>query len=163
MDILFSTGACVLGRVLVATSERGVCAILLGDDEEDLARELRQRFPRAKGSTVLQALVAKVAAFVAQPVSGLDLSLDLRGSEFELRVWRALQDIPAGSTETYGEVATRIGAPGSAKEVGAACAANVLAVAIPCHRVVRRDGGLAGYRWGVGRKRALLRSEHERA
>src|SRR5687768_10835254 len=98
MDILFSTGACVVGRVLVATSERGVCAILLGDDEEDLARELRQRFPRAKGSTVLQALVAKVAAFVAQPVSGLDLSLDLRGSEFELRVWRALQDIPAGST-----------------------------------------------------------------
>lgn len=163
MDILFSTGACVLGRVLVATSERGVCAIALGDDEEDLARELRQRFPQANGSPALQPLVAKVAAFVAQPVSGLDVPLDLRGSEFELRVWRALQDIPAGSTETYGEVATRIGAPGSAKEVGAACAANVLAVAIPCHRVVRRDGGLAGYRWGVGRKRALLRSEHERA
>ena len=149
--------------VLVAQNERGVCAILLGDDEEDLARELRQRFPQANGSTALQPLVAKVAAFVAQPVSGLDVPLDLRGSEFELRVWRALQDIPAGSTETYGEVATRIGAPGSAKEVGAACAANVLAVAIPCHRVVRRDGGLAGYRWGVGRKRALLRSEHERA
>ena len=158
-QILFSTGPCVFGSLLVATSERGVCAILLGDDAGDLARELRQRFPQAVGSAGLQPLVAKVAAFVAQPVLGFDLSLDVRGSDFELRVWSALREIPPGSTETYGEVAARIGAPEAAKEVGEACAANVLAVAIPCHRVLRKDGGLAGYRWGVGRKRVLLQRE----
>jgi AraC family transcriptional regulator, regulatory protein of adaptative response / methylated-DNA-[protein]-cysteine methyltransferase len=160
--ILFSTGECVLGVVLVATSERGVCAILLGDDFGDLERELRERFPQAAGSAGLELLVAKVAAFVAKPAMGLDVALDLRGSEFQLRAWRALQEIPAGSTETYGDVAERIGLPGSAKEVGEACAANMLAVAIPCHRVTRKDGGLAGYRWGVWRKRALLRSEGAR-
>jgi AraC family transcriptional regulator of adaptative response/methylated-DNA-[protein]-cysteine methyltransferase len=159
MDILFSIGPCVLGRVLVATSERGVCAILLGDDPGDLERELRQRFPQAVGSAGLQPLVAKVAAFVAKPATRLDAPLELRGSEFQLRVWRALQEIPAGATETYGEVASRIGAARAAKEVGEACAANVLAVAIPCHRVLRKDGGLAGYRWGVRRKRALLHLE----
>jgi AraC family transcriptional regulator of adaptative response/methylated-DNA-[protein]-cysteine methyltransferase len=157
--ILFSTGECVLGNVLVAAGERGVCAILLGDHAGDLARELRRRFPHAVGSAGLQPLVAKVAAFIAQPALGLDVSLDVRGSDFELRVWRALQEIPAGSTENYGQVAARIGAPGAAKEVGEACAANVLAVAIPCHRVLRKDGGLAGYRWGVRRKRALLQRE----
>ncbi|HEV3008630.1 MAG TPA: methylated-DNA--[protein]-cysteine S-methyltransferase [Burkholderiales bacterium] len=158
-DILFATGECVLGVVLAATSERGVCAILLGNDPGDLERELRERFPQAARGSGLEPLVAKVAAFVAKPATGLDVSLDLRGGEFQLRVWRALQEIPAGSTETYSEVAARVGAPGSAKEVGEACAANVLAVAIPCHRVLRKDGGLAGYRWGVGRKRALLHLE----
>jgi AraC family transcriptional regulator, regulatory protein of adaptative response / methylated-DNA-[protein]-cysteine methyltransferase len=144
MNILFSTGPCVLGVVLVARSERGVCAILLGEDAEALARELPEVFPQAKAGAELASLVEQVAGFVAQPSMGLDLPLDLRGSDFELRVWRALQEIPAGSTETYGEVAKRLGAPEAAKEVGEACAANVLAVAIPCHRVVRKDGGLAG-------------------
>jgi AraC family transcriptional regulator of adaptative response/methylated-DNA-[protein]-cysteine methyltransferase len=159
MDILFSVGPCVLGRVLVATGERGVCAILLGDDAVELARELRQRFPEATLREGGAELTEKVAAFVARPAMGLDAPLDLRGSEFELRVWRALQQIPAGSTESYGEVAARIGAAQAAKEVGEACAANVLAVAVPCHRVLRKDGGLAGYRWGVARKRALLHLE----
>jgi AraC family transcriptional regulator, regulatory protein of adaptative response / methylated-DNA-[protein]-cysteine methyltransferase len=163
MEIFFSTGPCVLGVVLVARSERGICAILLGDDAVDLARELRQRFPEAiLREDAGAGLTEKVAAFVARPAMGLDASLDLRGSEFQLRVWRALQEIPAGSTQTYGEVAARIGAPEAAKEVGEACAANVLAVAVPCHRVLRKEGGLAGYRWGVRRKRALLRSEGAR-
>jgi AraC family transcriptional regulator, regulatory protein of adaptative response / methylated-DNA-[protein]-cysteine methyltransferase len=159
MDIHFSTAPCVLGRVLVAMSERGICAILLGDDAAGLTRELRLRFPEAVLREASSELAERVAAFIAHPAIGLDAPLDLRGSEFQQRVWRALQEIPAGSTETYGEVAARIGEPGAAKEVGEACAANVLAVAVPCHRVVRSDGGLAGYRWGVRRKRALLLSE----
>ena len=159
MNILFSTGPCVLGRVLVARSEQGVCAILLGDDAGDLARDLRQRFADAtlrEAQAELAPLLSKVAAFLAQPSLGLDVPLDPHGSEFQLRVWRALREIPVGATLSYGEVAERIGAPGSAKEVGEACAANVLAVAIPCHRVVRKNGDLAGYRWGVQRKRAFL-------
>lgn len=159
MDILFSTTPCVLGRVLVATGGSGVCAILLGDDAGALVRELRQRFPEAHLRQASTELTETIAAFIARPAMGLEAPLDLRGSEFQLRVWRALQEIPAGSTESYGGVAQRIGAPGAAKEVGEACAANSLAVAIPCHRVVRKDGGLAGYRWGVRRKRALLELE----
>jgi AraC family transcriptional regulator of adaptative response/methylated-DNA-[protein]-cysteine methyltransferase len=162
MNILFSTRPCILGHVLVATTQRGVCAILLGDDPAALARDLRARFPDAvleEARSELEPLAAKVASLMRDPAAGLDLPLDVRGSEFELRVWSALREIPPGSTRTYGEVAARIGAARAAKEVGEACAANVLAVAIPCHRVVRNDGGLAGYRWGVARKRALLRSE----
>jgi AraC family transcriptional regulator of adaptative response/methylated-DNA-[protein]-cysteine methyltransferase len=159
MDILFSTAPCVLGRVLVATGGSGVCAILLGDDADALLRDLRQRFPEARFRETGSELAEKIAAFIARPAMGLEAPLDLRGSEFQLRVWRALQEIPAGSTETYGEVAERIGARGLAKEVGEACAANPLAVAVPCHRVVRKDGGRAGYRWGVRRKRALLELE----
>jgi AraC family transcriptional regulator of adaptative response/methylated-DNA-[protein]-cysteine methyltransferase len=159
MDILFSTAPCVLGRVLVATGGSGVCAILLGDDADALVRDLRQRFPEARFRETGSELAEKIAVFIARPAMGLEAPLELRGSEFQLRVWRALQEIPAGSTETYGEVAERIGAPGLAKEVGEACAANPLAVAVPCHRVVRKDGGLAGYRWGVRRKRALLELE----
>jgi AraC family transcriptional regulator of adaptative response/methylated-DNA-[protein]-cysteine methyltransferase len=162
MNILFSTRPCILGHVLVATTQRGVCAILLGDDAGELVRDLRSRFPRAVRAE-LEPLLSKVASFIAQPAAGLDRPLDLRGSEFELRVWNALREIPPGSTLTYGEVAARIGAARAAKEVGEACAANVLAVAIPCHRVVRKDGGLAGYRWGIARKRALLKSEGARA
>jgi AraC family transcriptional regulator of adaptative response/methylated-DNA-[protein]-cysteine methyltransferase len=163
--ILFSTGECVLGIVLVARSERGVCAILPGDDAGELARDLHHRFPQARlreAGAELEPLVAKVAGFLEAPAIGLDVPLDVRGSPFELRVWRALQEIPAGSTETYAAVARRIGAPQCAKEVGEACAANLLAAAIPCHRVVRKDGGLGGYRWGVERKRALLRREGAR-
>jgi AraC family transcriptional regulator of adaptative response/methylated-DNA-[protein]-cysteine methyltransferase len=161
-QILFSTAECILGVVLVARSERGVCAMLLGDDASELTRDLRARFPQAalrEARAELDPLVSHVASFVGRPAMRLDVPLDVRGSEFQQRVWRALQEIPAGSTESYGQVAARIGAPEAAKEVGEACAANVLAVAIPCHRVVRKDGGLAGYRWGVGRKRALLHLE----
>jgi AraC family transcriptional regulator, regulatory protein of adaptative response / methylated-DNA-[protein]-cysteine methyltransferase len=158
--ILFSTGRCALGIALVAKSERGLCALLLGDDARSLAEDLRQRFPQAEvREAPLEPLVSQVATFLAAPAAGLDLALDLRGSEFQKKVWTALQEIPAGSTESYGAIAQRIGAPQSAKEVGEACAANPLAVAIPCHRVVRKDGGLAGYRWGVRRKRALLELE----
>lgn len=166
MKILFATAECVLGGFLVARSEQGVCAILLGDDASDLTRDLHHRFPPAtlcEAGGQLEPLVSKVAGFLAAPAVGLDVPMDVRGSAFQLRVWGALREIPAGSTETYAEVARRIGAPQSAKEVGEACAANALAVAIPCHRVVRKDGGLGGYRWGVKRKRALLEFERTRA
>jgi AraC family transcriptional regulator, regulatory protein of adaptative response / methylated-DNA-[protein]-cysteine methyltransferase len=154
----YDVGDCALGAVLVATSQRGICAILLGDDADGLVEDLRQRFPQAEliPGAVAPDHLAKVVDFIASPRGGLDLPLDLHGSDFEQRVWGALQQIPAGSTQTYGEIARRIGAPQSAKEVGEACAANPLAVAVPCHRVVRKGGGLAGYRWGVSRKRALL-------
>jgi AraC family transcriptional regulator of adaptative response/methylated-DNA-[protein]-cysteine methyltransferase len=164
-EILFSTGECVLGMALVARSERGVCAILLGDDAGALGRDLEQRFPQCRlreANSELETLVSKVADFLAAPATGFDVPLDLRGNAFQLRVWRALWEISAGSTETYAEVARRIGAPRSAKEVGEACAANLLAAAIPCHRVVRKDGALGGYRWGVKRKRALLQREGAR-
>ena len=164
-EIVFSTGECVLGVVLVAKGDRGVCAILLGDDADQLTRDLRHRFPQAglrSARSELEPLIAKVTSFLAAPAMGLDVPLEMRGTTFEQRVWRAVQEIPAGSTESYADVARRLGLPASAKEVGEACAANILAVAIPCHRVVRSDGGLAGYRWGVKRKRALLRREGAR-
>ena len=157
-EIVYSTGECFLGALLVATSSRGVCAILLNDHAAGLLRELHRQFPGAKPRDGLP-LVDKVAAFVAEPARGLDALLDMRGNAFQQRVWQALREIPAGATRTYTDVAVRIGAPRSAKEVGEACAANTLAVAVPCHRVVRKDGGLAGYRWGVKRKRALLERE----
>jgi len=160
----YELGASVLGTVLVATSERGVCAILLGDDGGELIADLRARFPDAMlvPGIVAPEHMTKVTGFMASPRASLDLPLDARGSEFQQSVWRALREIPAGVTQTYGEVAQRIGAPHAAKEVGEACAANPIAVAIPCHRVVRKDGGLAGYRWGVKRKRALLEREGAR-
>jgi AraC family transcriptional regulator of adaptative response/methylated-DNA-[protein]-cysteine methyltransferase len=161
-EIRSVTGESVLGTVLVASSERGVCAILLGDSARELARDLRRQFPLARfrdAGPALQPLLEKVAAFLAAPSAGLDVPLDVRGTDFQQRVWQALQEIPAGSTRSYVEVARRLGAPGSAKEVGEACAANALAVVIPCHRVVRSDGGLGGYRGGVKRKRTLLERE----
>jgi AraC family transcriptional regulator of adaptative response/methylated-DNA-[protein]-cysteine methyltransferase len=160
--IHFAIGACSLGSILVARSERGVCAILLGDDPEPLIRELQDRFPRADlvgGDRGFEDLVAKVVGFIEAPALGLDLPLDVRGTAFQQRVWQALRDIPAGATVSYSEVARRIGAPGSVRAVAGACAANAIAVAIPCHRVVRTDGALSGYRWGVERKRALLERE----
>jgi AraC family transcriptional regulator of adaptative response/methylated-DNA-[protein]-cysteine methyltransferase len=163
-QVLFSTGECVLGTVLVARSERGVCAILLGDDPYQLERDLRRRFPHddvCDAYVGLESLVSEVARLVAAPHTRLELPLDLRGSELEQRVWNALREIPPGTTETYLDVAQRLGIAATAKEVGEACAANPLAVVVPCHRVVRKDGSLAGYRWGVHRKRALL--ERERA
>ena len=160
--IRFSIGACSLGAILVARTERGVCAIFLGDEPEDLLHELEDRFPNAEligGDKGFEQLVAKVVAFVEAPRTGLDLPLDVRGTAFQQRVWRALQAIPAGKTLSYAEVAKRIGAPKAVRAVAQACSANAIAVAIPCHRVVRTGGGLSGYRWGVERKRALLKRE----
>jgi AraC family transcriptional regulator of adaptative response/methylated-DNA-[protein]-cysteine methyltransferase len=161
-DIRFAVGPCSLGSILVAASERGVCAILLGDDPDALLRDLQDRFPRARligGDAKFEKLVAKVVGFVEAPRIGLDLPLDLRGTAFQQRVWQALRAIPPGETASYSEIAQRIGAPKSVRAVAGACAANALAVAIPCHRVVRSDGALSGYRWGVERKRALLDRE----
>jgi AraC family transcriptional regulator of adaptative response/methylated-DNA-[protein]-cysteine methyltransferase len=161
-EIRFAVGECSLGSILVAASPRGVCAILLGNDPEALVRELQDRFPRAHllgGDTAFEQLVAKVIGFVEAPGLGLDLPLDVRGTAFQQRVWEALRKIPSGATASYAEVARRIGAPKSVRAVAQACAANPLAVAIPCHRVVRNDGGLSGYRWGVARKRSLLERE----
>jgi AraC family transcriptional regulator, regulatory protein of adaptative response / methylated-DNA-[protein]-cysteine methyltransferase len=163
-QILFSTGECVLGAVLVARSERGVCAILLGDDPLDLEHDLRQRFPDHDVQDAyvgLEPLLSEVTSFLAAPHTCLRPPLDLHGSELQQRVWSALREIPPGTTETYSDVARRLGGAASAKEVGEACAANPLAVAVPCHRVLRKDGSLGGYRWGLRRKRALL--ERERA
>jgi AraC family transcriptional regulator of adaptative response/methylated-DNA-[protein]-cysteine methyltransferase len=161
-EIRFAIGGCSLGAILVAASERGVCAILMGDEPDELARDLQDHFPRAKligGDTEFEQLVAKVVGFVEAPGLGLDLPLDVRGTAFQQRVWQALREIPAGKTASYAEIAKKIGSPNSVRAVAQACAANSLAVAIPCHRVVRNDGGLSGYRWGVERKRALLDRE----
>lgn len=160
--IHFAIGECSLGSILVARSERGVCAIMLGDEPEALARDLQDRFPRASligGDADFEELVARVVGFVEAPRLGLDLPLDVRGTAFQQRVWQALQEIPVGSTASYTDIARRIGSPMSVRAVAQACAANSLALAIPCHRVIRNDGGLSGYRWGVERKRELLERE----
>jgi AraC family transcriptional regulator of adaptative response/methylated-DNA-[protein]-cysteine methyltransferase len=162
VDIHFAIGQCSLGAILVARSAQGVCAILLDDDPDALARDLQDRFPRANligGDATFEQLVATVIGFVEAPALGLDLPLDIRGTAFQRRVWQALREIPAGETASYTDIANRIGAPKAVRAVAGACAANTLAVAIPCHRVVRNDGGLSGYRWGVARKRALLACE----
>ena len=164
-EIRFAVGECSLGSILVAASERGVCAISIGDEPDALVRDLQDRFPRAKligGDEPFEQLVAKVVGFVEAPGVGLDLPLDVRGTAFHQRVWQALAEIPVGETASYAEIAKRIGAPKAVRAVAQACAANALAVAIPCHRVVRNDGALSGYRWGVERKRALLDREAKR-
>jgi AraC family transcriptional regulator of adaptative response/methylated-DNA-[protein]-cysteine methyltransferase len=160
--IRHAIGTCSLGPVLVAASEKGVCAILFGDEPENLQKELQIMFPRARlvgGDKAFEKLTAKVLAFVEDPAKGLDLPLDVRGTAFQHRVWEALRRIPVGSTASYAEIAERIGAPKAVRAVARACATNRIAVAIPCHRVVRSDGGLSGYRGGVERKRALLDKE----
>jgi AraC family transcriptional regulator of adaptative response/methylated-DNA-[protein]-cysteine methyltransferase len=161
-EIRFAVGECSLGSILVAQSARGVCAIQLGDDPAALVRELEDRFPRARlvgGDAGFEQVVARVIGFVEAPALGLDLPLDVRGTAFQQRVWQALGGIPVGSTASYADVAKRIGAPAGARAVARACGANPLAVAIPCHRVVRTDGSVSGYRWGVERKRRLLETE----
>src|SRR4029077_526739 len=161
-DIRFAVGECSLGSILVAQSDRGICAILLGDDPDSLARDLQDQFPIANligGDAGFERLVAKVVGFVEAPELGLDLPLDIRGTAFQQRVWQSLRKIPAGSTASYTEVAKLIGSPNSVRAVAQACGANRLAGAIPSHRVVRNDGALSGYRWGVERKRALLEKE----
>ena len=160
--IRFAVGECSLGAILVAQSERGMCAILLGDDPDALARDLQDRFPQATligGDAGFEQLVSKVVGFVEAPALGLDLPLDIRGTAFQQRVWQALRKIPAGLTASYTDIARHIGAPHAVRAVAQACGANALAVAIPCHRVVRHDGTLSGYRWGVERKRLLLERE----
>ncbi|MBW8880513.1 MAG: bifunctional DNA-binding transcriptional regulator/O6-methylguanine-DNA methyltransferase Ada [Asticcacaulis sp.] len=164
-DIRFAVGECRLGHILVAKSDKGVVAISLGDDADVLVRELQDRFPRANlvgGDPEFDALVAHVVGFVEAPETGFDLPLDIRGTAFQQRVWQALRAIPAGQTLSYAELAEKIGSPAAIRAVAGACAANTLAVAIPCHRIVRTDGSLSGYRWGVERKQALLQAEGAR-
>lgn len=161
-DIHFAIGQCSLGAILVAQSVRGVCAILLGDDPQALVQDLQDKFPKAHfigADEGFEQTVARVVGFVEAPAIGLDLPLDLRGTVFQERVWQALRDIPPGHTASYAEIAERIGSPKAVRAVAQACAANSIAVAIPCHRVVRSDGTLSGYRWGVERKQQLLERE----
>ncbi len=161
-QIEFAVGQCSLGALLVAATERGLCAILLGADAAELERDLRERFASARVSAAgadFRERLAAVVAFVEQPRLGLSLPLDVRGTAFQERVWRALQAIPAGSTQSYTQVAQALGVPRAVRAVASACAANPLAVAVPCHRVLRSDGSLSGYRWGLERKQALLERE----
>jgi AraC family transcriptional regulator of adaptative response/methylated-DNA-[protein]-cysteine methyltransferase len=162
--IRFALGKCSLGFILVATSERGLCEIALGDDPDGLARDFLARFPQAElsaGDSEFEEWVARVIGFVEMPASGLDLPLDMRGTAFQQKVWQALRQIPVGAKLSYTEIAERIGGKKTVRAVATACAANTLAVAIPCHRAIRLDGSLSGYRWGVERKAELLRRESE--
>jgi AraC family transcriptional regulator of adaptative response/methylated-DNA-[protein]-cysteine methyltransferase len=161
-DMRFAVGECSLGSILVAASAKGITAILIGKEPEALIHELEDRFPKANligGDRTFEDVMAKVVGMVEAPGTGLDLPLDVRGTAFQHRVWQALRDIPFGTTVSYTEIAKRIGMPKAIRAVAAACAANKIAVAIPCHRVVRNDGALSGYRWGVERKRRLLERE----
>jgi AraC family transcriptional regulator of adaptative response/methylated-DNA-[protein]-cysteine methyltransferase len=161
-EIRFGVGQCSLGAILVAQSQRGICAILLGDDPDALVHHLQDQFRKAKligGDAGFEEMMAEVVGFVEQPALGLNLPLDVRGTAFQARVWQALRKIPPGTTVSYAEIAERIGSPKSVRAVAQACAANHIAVAIPCHRVVRRDGDLSRYRWGIERKRELLQRE----
>lgn len=165
LAIRFAVGQCSLGAILVAATERGVCAVTLGDEPEPLVRELEQRFARATlvgADPAFEALVAQVVGLVEQPRVDVRLPLDVRGTAFQQRVWAALTRIPAGETRTYTQLAEELGAPKAARAVARACATNPVAVAIPCHRVVRADTSLAGYRWGIERKRELLAREADR-
>jgi AraC family transcriptional regulator of adaptative response/methylated-DNA-[protein]-cysteine methyltransferase len=160
--IRFAVGQCSLGALLVAATEAGVCSILLGDDPETLIRQFQDAFPNANlvgADPDFERHVARVVGLIESPSAGLDLPLDMRGTTFQMRVWRALAEIPAGQTVSYSELAARLGIPGSTRAVAGAVAANRIAVAIPCHRVIRSDGQISGYRWGVDRKQALLDRE----
>jgi AraC family transcriptional regulator of adaptative response/methylated-DNA-[protein]-cysteine methyltransferase len=161
-SIRFAVGACSLGAILVAATAKGICAILIGDDPGQLVRDLEDRFPQAElvgAEPEFERTVAQVVGLVEAPRIGLDLPLDVRGTAFQQRVWEALRRIPPGQTVSYAELAERVGLPAGARAVAGACAANPVAVAIPCHRVVRNDGALSGYRWGVERKRTLIERE----
>jgi AraC family transcriptional regulator of adaptative response/methylated-DNA-[protein]-cysteine methyltransferase len=162
LEIRFAIRETSLGLILVAQSDRGVCAVLFGEDRDNLQRDLQTRFPGAQltdGDADLDALAATVVGCVESPVQCLEVPLDLRGTSFQQAVWQALREIPAGRTMSYTEIARRIGQPQAVRAVAQACAANALAVVVPCHRVVKSDGSLSGYRWGVERKRALLQRE----
>ena len=162
MRIMFAIGECSLGAILVAATGKGVCAIAMGDAPDILARDLQDQFPEADivgGDADFEEMVARVVGFVEAPGKRLDIPLHISGTAFQQRVWKALQDIPFGSTASYAEIAAAIGAPNAHRAVAAACGANRIAIAIPCHRVVRTDGALSGYRWGVARKQALIGRE----
>ena len=161
-EIKFAIGQSSLGAILVASSKKGVASILLGDEPDELLRDLQDRFPKARligADREYEAMISRVVCFVENPGVGINLPLDVRGTAFQQRVWKALQEIPAGATVSYAEIARRIGSPNAVRAVAGACAANNLAVAIPCHRVVRNDGALSGYAWGIDRKRTLLDRE----
>jgi AraC family transcriptional regulator of adaptative response/methylated-DNA-[protein]-cysteine methyltransferase len=161
-EIHFAVAESSLGAVLIAAREKGVCSIMLGDDPEAIVFDLKGQFPRAmlgRGGMGLNRLAAKVVWFIEKPEAGLDLPIDLRGTPFQNEVWAALREIPGGAKASYTEIALRIGRPRSVRAVAQACAANPIALAIPCHRVVRNNGALSGYRWGVERKQALLDRE----
>ena len=160
--IRFAVADCSLGAILIAATERGVCAILLGDCPESLVHDLENRFPNASlvaGDPEFEALASRAIGLVETPAKAANLPLDIRGTAFQQKVWNAIRKIPPGETESYGQIANRIGATGAARAIAGACAANVLAVAVPCHRVVRNDGTVSGYHWGVERKRTLLKRE----
>ena len=160
--IRYAWGQSTLGEFIAAVSAHGLVAVEFGDDRAQLKLDLLQRFAEAdvvEDHASLADVIDKVIARIEQPRLDNELALDLRGSDFELRVWQALRGIPAGATASYGDIAARLGMPGMAREVGQACAANTIAVLVPCHRVVKKDGSLSGYRWGVPRKRALLEQE----
>jgi AraC family transcriptional regulator of adaptative response/methylated-DNA-[protein]-cysteine methyltransferase len=164
--IRWTAGRCELGWVLVARSSRGVCAILLGDSRDAVEREARERFPGGRPidtDVETRGALRAAIALVERPSGRLGRDLDARGTPFQRRVWRALREVPPGTTITYAALASRVGSARSARAVGAACAANPLAVAVPCHRVVRGDGSLSGYRWGLERKAELLRREADAA
>jgi len=162
LDIRFAMGDCSLGAILVAASNRGVCAIMLGDRSDTLARDAETRFPGARlagEDAAFDRIVSKVIAFVEAQTARPEFPIDVQGTPFQRRVWQALREIPPGSTASYTDIANRIGSPKAVRAVGRACGANPLAVLIPCHRAVRSDGCLAGYRWGLERKRVLLDRE----
>lgn len=162
--IRFCIARCTLGALLVGASDRGVCAISMGDDPEALIRAFQDRFPNAAlvgDDPAFGALVARVVALVENPSAPVDLPLDMRGTAFQQRVWQALRTIPAGETATYADIARRIGQPRAVRAVAQACGANPVAVATPCHRIIRTDGDVSGYRWGVARKQTLLARERE--
>jgi len=164
--IRFTTVATWLGWALVAATERGICMTALDDDRGRLEAELRRRFPKAElvaADGELAAWAERVVRFITRPAEQLDLPLDIRGTAFQAQVWRALQKIPPGRTSTYSDIAAALGRPKAVRAVAQACASNKIAVLVPCHRVVRGDGALAGYRWGIERKRALIAREHEAA
>lgn len=164
--ITFAFGTTSLGQVLVAATDKGISAVFLGSDQGRLLADLTRHFPKARiseGQDRLADEVGKVVALIEDPAGPVDLTLDLQGSDFEIMVWQGLRAIPPGKTLSYSELAERLGvksgAKGAAKDVADACASNKIAVAVPCHRILRKDGTISGYRWGVHRKRALLKRE----
>ncbi|NIL24826.1 bifunctional DNA-binding transcriptional regulator/O6-methylguanine-DNA methyltransferase Ada [Yersinia mollaretii] len=162
VTLRFAVGESALGAILMAKSELGICAILLGDSPGPLVQQLQDKFPQAEligGDAEFEQWFAQVVGLVEAPQFGLDLPLDIQGTAFQQRVWQALREIPAGETASYADIAAKMGSPKSMRAVAGACAANILAVAIPCHRVIRQDGALSGYRWGIDRKRRLLEKE----
>jgi AraC family transcriptional regulator of adaptative response/methylated-DNA-[protein]-cysteine methyltransferase len=162
MRIRYAVAASALGPVLVGCTGAGVCAVMLGDSEAELAEALSSEVPRADialGTNVAEAQARAVAAYIDRPGKAPEVALDIRGTEFQRTVWTALRRVPSGTTVTYAEIAREIGAPKAYRAVANACGDNHIAVLVPCHRVVRSDGGLGGYKWGVGRKRLLLQRE----